>query len=104
HARLAHRDSSDQLAGADARQPALALLLGAVAKEVGQADVVVQRDAKAEAADTGHLRLLADHEVEAEVLDPRAAVALGHAHPEKAAGAGPGEHLARDDARAPPLP
>ena len=77
------------------RQPALALLLGAVGQEVGQADVVVERDAEAEAADAGALALLADHEVQAEVLGAGAAVGLRHGHAEEAAAAGRGEDLAR---------
>ena len=48
-------------------------------------------------------RLLADHEVEAEVLGAGAAVALGHGHAEEAAAAGVREHLARDDPVALPL-
>ena len=71
--------------------------LVAVAQEVRQADVVVQRDPQAEAADAGALGLLADHQVEAEVLRAGAAVALGHGHAEEAAAAGQREHLARDD-------
>ena len=58
-ARLGHRHRGDELAGGDPGQPALALLLVAVAQEVGQADVVVQRDAEPEAADACSLALLA---------------------------------------------
>ena len=86
----------------DPAQPALALLLVAVGEEVGQADVVVQRDAEPEAADAGALALFADDEVQAEVLGARAAVGLGHGHAEEAAAAGRGEHLARHDARRAP--
>src|SRR5439155_7644494 len=101
---LGHRDRRDQLPRGDARQPALALGLAAVAEEVGQADVVLQRDAEAERADAGPLGLLADDQVEAEVLRARAAVALGDGHAEKAARARPREHLARHDSRALPVP
>ncbi len=101
--RLGHRERRDQLAGGDPGQPALALLLGAVAEEVGQADVVVQGDAEADAADARALGLFADDEVQPEVLGPGAAVALRHGHPEEAAVAGAREHLAGDDARALPL-
>ena len=99
---LGHRQRRDQLARGDPRKPALALLLGAVGQEVGQADVVVQRDPQAEAAHAGALGLLADDQVEAEVLRAGAAVALRHGHAEEAAAAGQREHLARHDpARAP---
>ena len=47
-------------------------------------------------------RLFADHEVEAEVLRARAAVALGHGHAEEAAAPGRREDLARHDARRAP--
>ena len=50
---LGHGDGGDQLAGDDAGQPALLLLLGAVGEEVGQADVVVQGDAQPGAAASG---------------------------------------------------
>ena len=58
-ARLGHGDGGDQLARRDARQPAGLLLVGAVAQEVRQADVVVQRDAEPGAARAGPLDLLA---------------------------------------------
>ena len=63
----------------------------------------MERDPQPEAADAGALGLLADHEVEAEVLRAGAAVALGHGHPEDAAAAGQREHLARHDPGALPL-
>ncbi len=49
--RLGHRQRGDQLAADDPRQPALALCLVGQAQEVGQADVVVERDPEAEGAD-----------------------------------------------------
>ncbi len=78
--------------------------LVAVAQEVGQADVVVQGDPEAEAADAGALGLLADDQVEAEVLRAGAAVALRYRHAEEAAAAGQREDLARHDPGALPLP
>jgi hypothetical protein len=102
-ARLGHRQRRDQLARGDPRQPALALGVAAVGEEVGQADVVVQRDPQAEAADARALDLFADHQVQAEVLSAGAAVGLGHGHAREAAAAGEREHLARDDPRALPL-
>ena len=101
--RLGHRERGDQLAGGDPAQPALALALVAVAQEVGETDVVVQRDAQPEAADAGALALFADHEVQAEVLRARAAVRFGHRHAEEAPLAGEGEDLAGHDARALPF-
>ena len=68
---LGHRDRRDQLAGGDPRQPAVALLGGAVLEEVRQADVVVERHAEPEAAGVGQLHLLPDHDVEAEVRHAR---------------------------------
>ena len=75
---------------------------GAVAQEVGQADVVVQRDAEAEAAHARELGLLADHQVQAEVIGARTAVGLGYGHRQEAPAPGEREDLARDDAG--PLP
>jgi hypothetical protein len=49
HPRLRHGHGRDELAGGDAGQPALALGLVAEVQEVGQADVVVQRQPEAEA-------------------------------------------------------
>ena len=102
-ARLGHRDRRDQLARGDPPEPALALLLGAVAQEVGEADVVLERHAETEAAHAGVLRLLSDDQVETEILHARAAMALGHGHSEEASTAREREHLAWHDARALPL-
>ncbi len=102
-ARLGHRDRGDQLAGDDAWKPALALLRGAVAQEVGQADVVVERDPETEAGDALALALFADHHVQPEVLGARAAVGLGDGHREEAAAPGRRVQLARDDALALPV-
>ena len=96
-ARLGHRHRGDQLAGADAGQPALLLLVVGEVQEVRQADVVVQRQAEPGGVDVGPLQLLGDHDVEAEVLDPAAAVLLGDLDAEEAVGAGDGEQLAVDD-------
>jgi hypothetical protein len=52
-------------------------------EEVGQADVVVQGEAQPAPATPGALELLADDEVEAEVVDPAAAVLLGHVDAEE---------------------
>ena len=75
---LGHRDRGDERAVGDARQPALLLLLVAVLEEVRQADVVVQRQADAEAAERQAEALLAEDDVEAEVVDPRSAVLVRH--------------------------
>jgi hypothetical protein len=82
--RLGHRDRGYQLARGDAAQPALALGLGAVGQEVRKADVGVHRHTQSHAAHAGMLCLFADHQVEAEVLGARAAMALGHRHAEEA--------------------
>jgi hypothetical protein len=63
----------------------------------------VQREAEARGVYPGGLDLLADHEVVAEVVDPAAAVLLGHCHAQEPVTAGLAEHLAVDDARLLPL-
>ena len=90
-------DRRDQLAGADAGQPALLLLVVGEVQEVRQADVVVQREAEPGGVDVGPLQLLGDDDVEAEVLDAAPAELLGHLHAEEAVGAGDGEQPAVDD-------
>ncbi len=102
-ARLGHRDRGDQRAARDPRQPALALLVTGIAREVRQADVVVQGDSEAERGDARVLRLLADHRVQAEVLRARAAEPFGDLHRQEAPGAGLLEDLARHDPGAFPL-
>ena len=101
--RLGHRQRGDQAAVGDPRQPALALLVVAKSEEVGQADVVVQRHPEPAAGDAGSADLLAEDLVEAKVVDPDAAVLLGHLHREHALLGGLGEQLAGDDAVALPL-
>ena len=102
-ARLGHRDRRDQLAGADAGQPPLLLIVVREVQEVGQADVVVQRQPEAGGVDVGPLQLLGDDDVEAEVLDAPAAELLGHLHAEEAVGPGDAEQLAVDDPGGLPL-
>ena len=63
----------------------------------------MERQAETHAADTRKLALLADHEVEAEVIRAGAAVALGDGHAQKTARAGARVELARDDPLALPL-
>jgi hypothetical protein len=86
------------IAAGDAGQPAPLLLLGAVAQEVGQCDVVVQRDAEPGGGGAGPGGLLADHHVEPEVVHPAAAELLRDRHPQEAGLARGGEQLAPDDA------
>ena len=95
---LGHRDGGDQLARGDPGQPARRLFVVAVLDEVRRADVVVQRQAEAGAADARGRQLLGEHDVEPEVAGPAAAVRLGDRHPEEAVLSGGGEHLARHDA------
>ena len=102
-ARLGHRDRGDELARRDAREPARPLLVGGEREEVGEADVVVQRQAEPGGADACVLQLLAEHLVVAEVVDAAAAELLGHGHAEEAGGAGLGEQLAGHEARLVPL-
>ncbi len=100
---LGHADRGDQLAGDDAGQPALLLLVGAVAEEVGQADVVVQGDPQPGAGVRGAQQLLAEHGVEPEVGHSPAAVLLRHVHAEKPLPTGGGEQLAGRDPGGAPL-
>ncbi len=92
---LGHRDGGDELAGAEAGQPALLLLLVGELDQVGRDDVVVQRESDAAvAAERG---LLGDDRVVAEVLHPAAAVLLRHRHAQEALLAGLDPHAAVDD-------
>jgi hypothetical protein len=102
-ARLGHRDRRDQLPAREARQPTLLLLLGRVAGEVRQADVAVDRHPQVDGADAHALRLFAQYHVEAEVVDARAAVLLGHRHSEEAVLTRLGEHLPGHEAFSLPL-
>src|ERR1019366_9143947 len=102
-ARLGHRARGDQLAAGDRRQPAFALLVVGVGQQIGQADIVVQGQPEGEAADLCERSLLADHDVEAEVVDARTAVALRDRHPREAERGSLRVELARDDSRALPL-
>jgi hypothetical protein len=95
-ARLAHRDGRDQVAGAEAGQPALALLVGGQLGEVRCDHVVVQAEAEAGAAGTDDL--LDQYRVEPEVALPAAAVLLRHVKAEQAGGAGLAPHRAVDQA------
>ena len=97
-ARLGHRERRDQRAVGDARQPALGLLRRAVLEEVGQADVVVQRDAEPGGRHAGVGKLLAEDLVEAEVIDAEPAVLLRDRHREHALVGGLLEQLPIDDA------
>ena len=66
---------------AEARQPALLLLVGGEVAQVRADDVVVQAEADAAGADPGHL--LVEDGVVAEVADPAAAVLLVDVHAEQ---------------------
>src|SRR3546814_18008033 len=54
--RLGHRNRADQFARNQAREPALLLLLGSVAHDIGQDDHIVERGGKAVDALFGLLR------------------------------------------------
>ena len=100
---LGHRHRGDQRSVGHPRQPALLLLGVAQVCEVGQTDVVVQRDPETAAGDAGHQHLLPDDLVEAEIVDPEPPVALGHLHGEHALVRRLGEQLAGHDLLALPL-
>ena len=100
---LGHADGSDELTAGDAWQPALLLLLRAVLEEVGDGDVVVEREPEARRANAGHLDLLSSDGVEAEVRHATTAELLGDVEGEEAVAASIGEELSWDDARLVPL-
>src|SRR5215218_3290141 len=86
-ARLGHRDGGDQLAGAEAGQPALLLRVRRQLHEVRRAhpdvDAVAGRDGRRDAGD-----LLGDHDAVAVVLAATAAPLVRHVQPEQALLAG----------------
>ena len=73
-ARFGHRDRGDQLAGCQARKPAITLVVVAQLGEVGSEDVVHEGHAVAGATHAGVLELFIDDRVEPEVVGPAAAV------------------------------
>jgi hypothetical protein len=99
--RLAHRDGGDDLAGAEAGQPPLALVLGGQVGEVRPDDVVVQ--AEAQTAGAGGDDLLDQHRVEPEVGLPSPAILRGHVHAQQPGRARLAPDVAVDDAVALPL-
>jgi hypothetical protein len=88
----------------DPREPARALLVGARVDQVGEHDVGGQHRAGHRGADAGARRLLGEHDVEAPVIDARAAVLLGDLHRVEAVLGAFLEELARHDLRLLPLP
>ena len=95
--RFGHRDRGDQFAGAELGQPALLLLFGGQAQQVGRHDVVVQAEADPAVAPGGGF--LGDDRVVPEVGVAAAAVLLGHRHAQEALLAGLQPHAAVDDLR-----
>ena len=93
-ARLGHGDGRDQFAGAGLGNPLLLLLLGAVVEQVGDHDVVVQRE-----GGTGGQRasLLLDHDGAVEEIGAHAAIGLRHRHAQKPLLAGLAPQVARHD-------
>ena len=71
-----HRDRADALAGRHRRQPAGLLLLGAQVDEVGDGDVVLQAEPRAERRRAHRGELFHHHAAEAEVLRAEAAEPL----------------------------
>ena len=63
----------------------------------------MQRQPQPEAADAGERRLLADHDVEAEVINAGAAEALGDSHPDEPVPRRHRVELARHDPGALPV-
>ena len=98
---LGHRDRRDQLAGAQAGEPALLLLVGRRRAEVGDDHVVEERVRRAVHPAPGHL--LVDHHVVAEVVGAAAAVLLVELECEQALRAGLGPRVPVDDAVGLPL-
>ncbi len=96
--RLGHGDGRHDLPGTHAWQPAGLLFLGRQIEQVGEADVVVRREAQRHTGISGVHQLLGDDGVVAEVAHAAATVGRGCRHAEEAAGAGRREQLARHDA------
>src|SRR5271165_2504384 len=90
-----HRDGSDQLAGAELREPALLLLVVGEAHQIRRDDVVVE--AEADPAEPAGGGFLGDDRVVAKVRVTAAAVLLRHRHAQKALLAGLQPHPAVDD-------
>ena len=93
-ARFGHRDCGDDLPAAEARQPALLLLLGGQTQQIRGDDVVVARTPLRCSGPGG---LFGDDGVVAEVGVTAAAVLSGHGHPEKAPLSGLEPQAAVDD-------
>ena len=92
--RLGHGDGRDQFAGAGLRDPLLLLLLGAVVEQVGNHDVVVQREGRTRRQ---RAALLLDHDGAVEEIRAGAAIGLGHGHAQKPLLAGLAPQVARHD-------
>ena len=90
----------------DARAASARAARRAVLEEVGQADVVVQRDARGRSRRRRRsCDLLADDRLKRKSSTPGAAVLLGHGHREEAVVGRPSANTSRgDDALAPPTP
>ena len=97
---LGHGDGGDQLARAGLGDPLLLLLLVAVVQQVGNDDVVVQREGRARGE---RAALLLDQDGAVEEVDAGAAVLLGHGHAQKPLRARLAPQLARHDAVLLPL-
>jgi hypothetical protein len=95
--RLGHGGGRDQLARADARLPALLLLLGAQREEVGRQMSLVEGQAQPGAAGGGVASSSPRIRVEAEVFDAPTGVPLGDVHAQGAGGVGGGEQLPGHD-------
>ena len=90
-----HRDRGDELAGAEAGEPALLLLVGAQVAQVGRDDVAVDAETgRHRGGHPGHL--LAEHCVEPVVACLGAAVGLGDLEAEEPLLAGLDPDVARD--------
>ena len=93
--RLGHPDRGQDLAGAEAGEPALLLLLGGQVHEVRRHDVAVDAHARGQRhVDPG--QLLGEHRVEAVVAGPGPAVLLGDLEPQEPLLAGLDPEVPRD--------
>jgi hypothetical protein len=90
-ARFGHRDADHRLSGDDTGQPALLLLGRGQVGEIGQHDIVLQRQRDGLGRRPGPLQFVDDDRVVTEVLDTRSAEFLGHRKGQQPKLAGLGE-------------
>jgi hypothetical protein len=97
-ARFGHGDRRHQVSVCQPGEPAITLAVVCVGEEVGETDVVVERDLHARPSGSRRGELFADDRVVSEVVDTASSVLLGNGHAEKAAPTRLAERRLVDDA------